>query len=835
VSDPSFALNLGNGIYIDSNGDILNTPPPSIPVYKAPFSFPVDANKIANALSSTKSALSTLNKDSFLQERWGKVAGFDKLLDVLTGVGKLAGYLAPVATVFSFAIDLAKLLDVLKEGPSPLEQLVSQRFDQLDLEIAAGAKLTHIQKVSEDRVAAENLVDAVHSYSNYLKHNNPDPAQLEADRTALTATYQTHIDGLSLLFDSNTWLALFQRNQYTYVWPLIVNVLFAVPGVPATPDAPEPYSPTEFLPVPVPQGGEPVFDHRLMVPLVSFAAEALLTSMRGIEPEYRTTGRFQDALHRFAGKIEALSQAMRMQGLARTVYRPDHFSQQLRPQLDVVTFGPFGPDPTISPKCSFWPVGALDLRYHDDTHFRDFIGQLTENEMTGVSGPTKLGTIDLRWIPPAVLAPKDGGFIITNPVECATAANAQAEQDYANLLAVSGYTELRRLATLLRNEAAEPVTSQTVHGEPVQRYRNPLAATSVTVQSNPIRFTGQIITSPATRQPQDCMDTVTVWTQPIKRSRPIQYRVRLRTLNNSYISKDSWDNLDYSAYQFVSYEPDPDNPGFLRLNIKKAYLEVASEPLIPDWTPSPPSPNDSIHRPGSVDMLADTFDWWIPVDPPFTDHLPFRDIAALLHGLGWPQGKLPVGHHFPGPPEKQNVELFRHTSHGPFHGPFVLRQPDDKEKLDGQRRDVRKETVHIEYQLNWTADELQFSIRNRPTDRSYVVFLVIEEKMQGSDNILDTAVALPVNGLITYVPRKFFDDEFTAQAQAASVIAGQVGALIPSGHEIGPPDPSVAWATPGNLATLSGVNHFLDLAKQHRPALFQSIIESLKSKSAGSR
>jgi hypothetical protein len=89
--------------------------------------------------------------------------------------------------------------------------------------------------------------------------------------------------------------------------------------------------------------------------------------------------------------------------------------------------------------------------------------------------------------------------------------------------------------------------------------------------------------------------------------------------------------------------------------------------------------------------------------------------------------------------------------------------------------------------------------------------------------------------LITYVPRKFFDDEFTAQAQAASVIAGQVGALIPSGHEIGPPDPSVAWATPGNLATLSGVNHFLDLAKQHRPALFQSIIESLKSKSAGSR
>ena len=72
------------------------------------------------------------------------------------------------------------------------------------------------------------------------------------------------------------------------------------------------------------------------------------------------------------------------------------------------------------------PVGAIDLRYHDDTYFNDFISQLGRNEALGRTGPTKFGSMDLRWIPPAVLELSDfGNYKITNPDECADAANAQ--------------------------------------------------------------------------------------------------------------------------------------------------------------------------------------------------------------------------------------------------------------------------------------------------------------------------------------------------------------------------------------------------------------------------
>lgn len=53
--------------------------------------------------------------------------------------------------------------------------------------------------------------------------------------------------------------------------------------------------------------------------------------------------------------------------------------------------------------------------------------------------------MDFRWTPPARLRrgdvePVDGQtYIITNPDECAEAANAQSEKDYADLLAQSGY------------------------------------------------------------------------------------------------------------------------------------------------------------------------------------------------------------------------------------------------------------------------------------------------------------------------------------------------------------------------------------------------------------
>jgi hypothetical protein len=98
MSNPAFSLNLGNGVYMDSEGALHSGPLPYLPTYSAPFTLPIDPKKISGALSSVQSALSTANKTGLLQDRWGKVDAIEKLLDIIAGVGKFAGLIAPVAS-----------------------------------------------------------------------------------------------------------------------------------------------------------------------------------------------------------------------------------------------------------------------------------------------------------------------------------------------------------------------------------------------------------------------------------------------------------------------------------------------------------------------------------------------------------------------------------------------------------------------------------------------------------------------------------------------------------------------------------------------------------------
>ncbi len=104
---------------------------------------------------------------------------------------------------------------------------------------------------------------------------------------------------------------------------------------------------------------------------------------------------------------------MRAEVLARTIYKREHFAWPwLVPHYEVVHSGgvfPGSGTPTIASTCNRWPVGAIDLRYHDNIYFTDFLGQLLSNEVRGFLGPTKLGVMDLRWIPPAILEPAEYG------------------------------------------------------------------------------------------------------------------------------------------------------------------------------------------------------------------------------------------------------------------------------------------------------------------------------------------------------------------------------------------------------------------------------------------
>ncbi len=132
------------------------------------------------------------------------------------------------------------------------------------------------------------------------KGTNPSLAQLENDRNRLLGEHGTHIDGIAKLIDQQTWLSDFHRSEHTQVWPMMTGILFTQPGGPA--DGP--------VAAVLPADG-PRFDHRLMVPLASYTAESYLACIRGISPEYRTTGDFRDNLRNYAQKIDVLAQNAR--------------------------------------------------------------------------------------------------------------------------------------------------------------------------------------------------------------------------------------------------------------------------------------------------------------------------------------------------------------------------------------------------------------------------------------------------------------------------------------------------------------------------------------------
>jgi hypothetical protein len=820
MSNPAFSLNLGNGVYMDSEGALHSGPLPYLPTYSAPFTLPIDPKKISGALSSVQSALSTANKTGLLQDRWGKVDAIEKLLDIIAGVGKFAGLIAPVASALSLVTDALKLLGVISDAVSPFENEVKARFEEIKAQMQALGEELQGQFLEGGRIDVEATKTAVDTYVGRLQNPNADPAQLQAEYLGLHGDFSNHVSGFYLLTDQQTWQSNFLPSQHMQVWPFMVSFLFTVPGVPIYPDPNIPPGP-ENTPAPVPPIGIN-FDHRLMFPLASFAAETFLTCIRGIQPEYRTTSEFRYYLRDLSNNLADIAQQMRENVIARTIYKPEHFSgQQLFYGYGGVSLGPDF-KPKLSPTCSFWPVGAIDLRYHDDTYFNQFLPQLTLREALGQGGPTKFGTLDFRWIPPAVLeSAGDRYYRIANPEQCAAAANAQSEQDYADLLSISGYPELLRLAILFRNEATEPSISQTVQAQTPLLYRNPEPISPVTVESNPIPYSsGNTIKTQAGREPQDCMCKVEVWTQPIGRASPVKYRVVLRTLD-SYWGTQSWRDISYADYQLVNYQADPQNAGFLRLNVSHGSLEVASRPLVDEWTSSPAQ--DLIEREGTVTMEAVTFDWWVPVP----SIKPFGETRNNLLKSGL------LGQHRPqSVPHPGNPQMLRDLRLGAAifqnNGRLIpeLTWKTQSGDPDGQHRDLRKAMVNIRYELGWIEDRLRLTIWNDPADRSYIVFLALEEQMQGSSTILHTAVPLPVNGLLTYVPQDFFDKEFEAFARTAKIIASLVPKYIPTVGEIGSND-GINWIRPGDLASAEGINRIMTQIERNNPQLFGELTSEL--------
>jgi hypothetical protein len=149
----------------------------------------------------------------------------------------------------------------------------------------------------------------------------------------------------------------------------------------------------------------------------------------------------------------------------------------------------------------------------------------------------------------------------------------------------------------------------------------------------------------------------------------------------------------------------------------------------------------------------------------------------------------------------------------------TLTPDDDPRALGGDHRDGKRSAVTISYELRWLGDQLTVRLKGRPQDRSYVVFLVVEEKLLPSGQWLHTAYRFNSDGYMTFVPGLFFDKEREAIAKL-SKMASDFAIKYSISEKPGPTDPVIGWVRPDNMLTREGLERFAALAEKHQPDLW---------------
>jgi hypothetical protein len=846
-----FSVDLGNGLYMDSSGVLSKGPIPGKPIYATPGGgFPVKLDTFEKAFNGLAKALPDKN-DPKSRDKFDDIliaiemAAEDKehLIDALQAVGAVASVVGSVIPVLGAALAvLTLLLGLFKEGPSALELLITKRFDDLARQLKSLEIQIQQRDLRDQRIKISAAMDALANYVFELKNTPPEAAVLVLRQQEMRSQLKDAGDAVRILLDSGTWLASFSQNEYSAVWPWLQSKLHTFPrdGAP--------------LPALMPAQGANRFNHALMVPLGLFAVTSYLTVLRGLAPEFRSTRENREDLWAFARDLQTLAENMRAEGLARTVYTASDFQDGAGHEFpfgiaaeEVIDLSAVGVRPFLKPNSTRFAVGAMDLCVYNDSYFTP--GFSAGSIQFAGDQYAKQGLLNVRWGPPAILESYQisqpagaTGFTtqtlyrITNPEDCAIAANAQAELDYANLLYSSGYLNLVHLIAVLRNEATDPTTSQTVSANAWLR-RKPGTALPVTVHSEPILLTG-VVSSPAEQEPQHYKAIVELTTQPLGRDRTLHYKVWLRTLAIGFSGGGSrWSEQDYGTFYQTDYINDADHPGCVTL------VTSAGQPIGQFQIADGPSPAQPHNVSGKAVLQAITHDWWVPVKPSSVIKFKGKDSAAL-RALGWEAGGSTST---PNPPS--TFTLLR--DHIPESAQIAIDEfaswIDAVEPATGQHRMAAQNEIHIDYTLEWAGDRMTVSLHNDPTDRNYVVYLVVEETL-GSGQVLHTAQRIPVIGQLTFVPQTYFDEEAAALNRLGKTMSDFASRYVRSVSQVrgssGPPGPDPLFgltheqiaADPvlreyqlGGLTTRESQERLAIQAAQHLPAaavLRQSLKEA---------
>jgi hypothetical protein len=790
-----FLVDLGNGTFLNDEGQIVQgVVTQRAPVYTTPGGyFPVDPSAWRDTANHVAEALKDMGDPSKGGKTLANLGVTDDVLKLLGTAADIASTVAMVTGVLGVAVKMLAALDLLKFGPSALETLITERFDRLQRQVKA------LEEQATKRDIRDRLVTFSQGRDDTTRYNETESrggkgnfAGLEAKRTEVS-------EALKKVLHADTWLATFDPDDYKD--PDLVPLLF---------EAWFSSSDGQLHRYRMPPAMGNRFDHRLLVPVATYGVQTYLLVCKTVVPELRSSRTFREEIVEAALGLMALTNRMRDETLALTHMDP---AAPWFPLKGDTSF-PFA---SPSPPSLAMRLGALDLCGDTAYQIAEARHAAAVAEGAPWSWPTRFGTIVREWYPPAILEPTEnpyagedgesGWYRVTNYQECADAYNEASEREFTKTLALSGYLHLVQLTALLRLHATDPDRSETVSGQPSTGRL--VTKSSPTVASSPsILFTGVIEEPAATRVEQRFSAALNITTQPLERERMLDYRVFLRTLASPTFN-DVVDETPYTHFYDVSYEPDPENPDFQRLRSGSgpSYLvgEVDLLHSIGATAPRKSSP-ESVSGTGVAELVANTYDWYVPERP-----LPWLSEDA---GFGARARAGAIARQ--APPQPGLMPSLPQGDVNPTKWvPWQAEPPMEQ----AQGRHPRHEMVRLHYTFAWHENRMRIELESEPTNRNYVVFFVVEETLW-SGAILHSAFRVAVNTALTYVPQSFFIKEQEAYEHTRKTLR-DAAIRHTKIAEVEPGEEQEYLVRPGDLRSLESMRETVERIRSVDPALLE--------------
>ena len=827
----SFAVHLGGGTYLDASGNLVFGQPSGAQIYEPPGGFRLDTKKIQDAFKDLSDILPA-NDDA--KKKWMDWGVPKNIVDFLGSVAGVAGMIATAISTYMWAVGvLMKIMDALMADDGMSPQLANA-LTNIKNQLHGLEQIERADKMIEMHSEFDGRIDLIRGLLTRLVIEKPAGAaraQIFADMRAIIDQLAQPLSRLR----NQEWATTYDPESYKGRGFASHLLVFERPD-------------GSLAQVPMHSPALTIFDYRLGVPMLLYAATTFTALIEIAMPWFRSAGMYAGQLRKTAEAIDRFVLRMQDECLARTEHSDKTIlAEQLWPTNDLM-------NPARTEKPGTYPVGAFDLVAYNDAFISDrWVAEFTAYEDTGPRG-----LFNYHWYTP-----------LTDLGEIAAAANEQARQDYANLQVTTGMMRLLSTAAWLRFLSTPPDRSQTVTGSADDSRH--FSDQKPTTAKSPWIFPVGVIEHPATLKRYDARNRIRITTQEPGYVPAFHYKIVLRTLESQF-GQESWDNRSYvgDIWQ-ASYEPTQGDPRCKRLKTELRHNAILSEVLLYEG----PSPSQPVNRASDPDrpvkLSATTFDWYVPVVSPWSSfaEVAKESMAARVAATGGKKtmtGTGGVSIHLLG--REPVVPAPMHFMGGP--SPLVNTVVDEfvdisnfvsvtNVSLDkAERRHVRIEDVELEWQLSWTAEKLEVRLFGEPTQRPFQVQVVVEETVYsgetGPENIADVLsdqqlleqihtpfVAEIVNQLV-FVPEEFFTKEREA-IEKGSKMWHEFLRRFAEQAPIGPGDPiefldqsiRARAVRSQSTATLAAtLDERVEFARREAPELWDAVVRELQRETASS-